>query len=401
MERVTTITPGLVLEQDFILQVRRLQKTVEPHWVLNVQFANMPALVGKRDLMDSAQDRLHEFARQQGGELYLMTNGDAFLVMPEVRGEEPITFGARMVTAALPQGMDPGRSPVGWLQVFPMPDSYLPLRERVNYYIELAKEIEESQADTPEVLLQSEEVRGPLTAYSLSQIERLLDDIDTIRYMRSQNVYQANAAGKWGVVYEENYISTHELQKEKFPRLEIRASGRLFAEMASMLDRRTLAAMIRGQDRWRGRVIGLNLSVGTVLSSVFAQFLHVVHGPARQNVCFEIHVSELLHDLRGFLSALELLTKEGFRVSIDGVSPQMLPYLRLETLPVNYIKLSVDSKGTNQLAIPQVMDYVRAIDPAKLIFMHVETPEALELGSQLGVTKYQGFYLDEQLAPKK
>ena len=52
MERVTTQLPGnLVLEQDFILQIRRLQKTGERKLVLNVQFAQMPNLTGKRDLL--------------------------------------------------------------------------------------------------------------------------------------------------------------------------------------------------------------------------------------------------------------------------------------------------------------------------------------------------------------
>ena len=402
MERITTTLPGnLVLEQDFILQVRRLQKHAERALVLNVQFAQMPNISGKRELLDAAQDNLHDLARQQGGELYLMTNGDGFLVLPPQppgsEGGRELVFGAEMVMAALPAGIDPGRTPVSWLEAFPMPESYTPLRERANYYVELAKELDAVTAESPEALLQASDVRGPLTAYSLSQIERLLDNLDIQKYLRAQTVWHRLSDRGWQPVYEENYVSTNELQKDNFPMLELRASGRLFSELASMLDRRTLGAMLRGTDRWRGRAIGLNLSAGTVLSSTFAQFCHVVHGELRAQVTFELHVSELLHDFNAFTSALQLLTREGFKVGIDGINLRFLDYLKLAALPVSYLKLSVNRDSVKLLQEKRVLEQVRALDPAKLIFMHVDSMAALDAGVALGVTNYQGFFIDEQM----
>ena len=214
-----------------------------------------------------------------------MTNGDAFLMLPPQKAETELAFGAQLVMGALPSGIEPGRTPVSWLEAYALPEAYTPLRERANYYVELAKELDAVQAETPEALLQSQNVRGPLTAYSLSQIERLLDELDIYPYIRAQTVWNKNGE-QWTPLYDEHYISTADLQRDKFPQLELRASGRLFAELASLLDRRMLAAMLRGQDQWRGRPIGLNLSAGTVLSSTFAQFCHVVHGRDAQTRAF-------------------------------------------------------------------------------------------------------------------
>ena len=396
---MTTNTPtglgGLVLEQDFILQVRRLQKHDQPSCVVNVQLAQLPALAGKPDLLDAVHDRLHELVREQGGAMYQMTNRDVFLVLPMPK-EEPLAYAARLTAAALPKGIEPGRSPLGWLETYAMPDDYVQLRERINHYVELAKELEEAYEETPESRLNADEVRGPLTAYALSQIERLLDGLDVRRYLRAQNVRRLGPGGKWEILYEEFFVSTRDLQQEKFPRLELRASGRLFGELASMLDRRTLGAMIRMQDQWQDSEIGLNLSAGTVLSAGFAQFCHLVHGAARSRVHFELHVSEMLHEPEKFMNALDLLSSEGFKISIDGVQPKMLPYLRLENLPTGLIKLSVDREAAQLLQENgKVIAAFKQLPVDRIVFAHVDSPAVLELGQKLGVSLYQGFHLDE------
>lgn len=401
MEQRVTITSGspnssgLVLEQDFILQVRRLQKHEQKSSVVNVQLTQLPALAGKPDLIDAMHDRLHELVREAGGEMYQMTNRDVFFVVPEFRGDA-LSAAARIATAALPRGLEPGRSPIGWLEVYAMPDDYVQLRERINHYIEIAKAMEEAQADSPEALLNADEVRGPLTAYALSQIERLLDGLDIRKYLKTQTIRRLDKAGKWQVFYDEYYVSTRDMQQDKFPRLELRASGRLFGELASMLDRRTLGAMMRLQDQWQDSQVGLNLSAGTVLSSSFAQFCHLVHGPARARVYFELHVSEMLHEPEKFMNAIELLGREGFKVVVDGVTPRMLPFLRLENLPVGLIKLSVDRNTSRMLEEDRAVAQALAQLPVdRLAFMHIDSPTALELGQRLGVSLFQGFHVDE------
>lgn len=395
----TTSLGGLVLEQDFILHLRHLQKQSQALYVVNAQYANMPGLVGKSDLVDATHDRLHDVAKRLGAELYLMSNGDAFVVVDAkmARGEDPLPYGEKLIRDTLPNGIEPGRSALSWLEVYRLPDEYGPLREKADHYINLAKAVEAFQADTPEVLLQEDHVRGPLTAYSLSQIERLLDDLDVRRYVKTQRIYERDG-GKYFPVYEENYISTRDLQQEKFPRLELRASGRLFAELASLLDRRTLSNLIRTHDAWRGRDVGMNLSAGTVLSSTFAQFCHIVHGDARKHVFFELHISELLHDLDKFMNAVELLAQEGFNVAIDGITIQMLPYLRLAQIPARFFKVSVDEAGVRSLADPAKASLLKEVPAEKLIFMHVDSPDALSMGEIMGVTHYQGFLIDEMVA---
>lgn len=399
MERMQTVSmAAVVLEQDFILQTRRWQREADPQWVVNVMFAQMPALNNKPDLIDEAHDRLQEFASSQGGSMHLMTNGDAFLVVPKRVTNDPTAYASRVLTHILPQGFDPGRSAIALTQVFPMPDSYMPLRERVNYYIDIAKQMLENDEDDPEKALQDDSVQGPLSAYALSQIERLLADLDVRRYARGQTVFSRLSDKEWAPFYEENFIATGELQKEKFPRLELRASGRLFAELASLLDRRMLAYMIRTSDVWLGKAIGLNMSAKTVLSSTFAQFCHVVQGEARGKISFEVHISEMLHDLTQFNNALQLLRQEGFKVFIDGLQAGMLPLLNIAKLPVDGLKLSASRDGLSQLNDPAVLEAIRSVPSEKWVFMHVETPAALEAGVALGVKKFQGFLLDDQVA---
>ncbi|MGE3770301.1 MAG: EAL domain-containing protein [Bdellovibrionales bacterium] len=395
MERVVQVSSGAVLEQDFILQIRRLQKQGEAAWVLNIMFTQMPNLNSHPELLDSVHDHLNDFARKASGSLHLMTNGDGFLILPGRVTKDPSNYAAAILQAILPQGFDPGRSPVALTQIFAMPDDYMPLRERINYYIGIAKDLEENVADDPERNLQSDAVQGPLTAYALSEIERLLESLDIRRYHRAQRVYEKQTDGSFKTYYEENFISTTELQQDKFPRLDLRGSGRLFAELSSQMDRRMLAHLLRVTDQWQGRSIGLNLSARTVLSSTFAQFCHVVVGAARQHVTFEIHISDLFHDLPTFENALTTLRNEGFRVVIDGLRPDMLPLLRLEALSVEGYKISVRKDMLPFINQPLVLQAVRQLLPAKVIFMHCETQQAMDIGAALGITHFQGFYIDD------
>jgi hypothetical protein len=399
MERVITTTAAMVLEQDFILQIRRLQKQAEPTWVFNIMFSQMTNVTGKPDLLESAHDKLHDFAVGIGGTIHAMTNDDVFVVLPARIIADPTTYGAAIITAILPQGFDPGRSPVALCHAYGMPADYMPLRERVNYYLDVAKEIDANTADDPARALQADHVQGPLSAYALAQIERLLDDLDVRAYARAQQICERMPDGTWRRYYAENFISTADLQKEKFPRLELRASGRLFAELGAMLDRRMLANLLRTNDEWQKQSIGINLASKTVLSSTFAQFCHVVNGSARGRVTFEIHISDLFHDLATFENAISVLQKEGFRVVIDGVQAAMLPILRLEAVPADGYKISAGANGLPFLNEADVLQAARALPADKIIFMHVESAAALDVGASLGVTKYQGFYIDQHIAP--
>ena len=119
-------------------------------------------------------------------------------------------------------------------------------------------------------------------------------------------------------------------------------------------------------------------------------------GEMRKRVHFELNVSELLHDNEAFVSALSLLTQEGFRVSLDGVLPRFADFLKLDALPVTQFKINMDRAGVKAWQDGQGKA-LSALDPAKLIFMHVDSAAGLDIGAQLGVPCYQGFFIDDEM----
>ena len=138
------------------------------------------------------------------------------------------------------------------------------------------------------------------------------------------------------------------------------------------------------------------MSAKTVLSSTFAQFCHVVHGAARSNVTFELNISDVFHNITTFHDAVEILKKEDFRTALEGVVPAMLPLLNLGGLVVDDIKIKAGVDALAMLAQPAVLQSLRQISPEKVIFNRVDNQQALDIGTSLGINKFQGFFIDER-----
>ncbi|HVY13400.1 MAG TPA: EAL domain-containing protein, partial [Alphaproteobacteria bacterium] len=148
-------------------------------------------------------------------------------------------------------------------------------------------------------------------------------------------------------------------------------------------------------DNWREKRISLNMAAETVLSSVFAQFCHVLPKNRRSQVAFDIHRSDLFLNFTTTRNAISVLKQEGFLVGIDGITPSALPYINFERFNVDYYKISSTREKLPELKEPLAMEELKKLDRAKIIFNHCDSEEALRFGEELGVSHYQGWLIDD------
>ncbi len=237
------IPSDLVREQDFILQVRRMQRVNTPHLVINLVLQAIEPLAKSRRAFEAVQDSLRAFAKVTNAIFADMSNGDVFLVW-----EKPDD--AKLLLAQLVDVMMPGRRGAPkksskYLLTYNMPADYAQLRERANHYIEVVRTASALPADSAVNALKSEAARGPLTTWSADQIGKLLNEIDLRRYSRTQPIYRRGADGSWTPICEEYFISIEDLRRERFPKLEIITPEHLFLALCETLDH--LPAVIAGK----------------------------------------------------------------------------------------------------------------------------------------------------------
>ena len=384
------IPSDLVREQDFILRVRRMQRQGSHSLVLNFVLNAIEALTANIGAMEAVQNKLQDYARATKGAYYEMSNGDAFIVWEQASGAPAVSSTA--IEAALSElGSDKSQ----FLLTYHMPENYTILRERTNHYVDAVR----AAATVSVGFNKVEDTRGQLTAKTVDQIEQLLGEIDLRRYGRTQHFYRREEKS-WTTLGEEYFISFDDLRRERFPKLEVVSSEHFFLALCGVLDQRLLAMLTTSYDIISGRPINLNVSITSIVGSLFAQFVRRIPGKHRPLIGFELHRGDLFQDFALTLSAIDVLKREGFRVILDGITPDMIPYLDLAAFPVDNIKINVSKDRAQQLTDPAIRVGLERLPADKLVFFRCDNERALTIGQELGVSVFQGWLIDD-LAGKK
>ncbi|MDX1923563.1 MAG: EAL domain-containing protein [Alphaproteobacteria bacterium] len=381
----------MIAEQDFILAIRRFNRLNSTHTIVNVRRKLVDYDIVSSDNVESA---IRLIVKKSSGEVFAMANGDLFLVMPLHNSEETTALKTALYAAMeITTESDQDKA----ITFYELPRDYSALRQRANVYVEQANASEHMGAiQTATQALQAHDVQGPLTAWSLSQVENLLDKIDIKRYVRTQPVYRQDERGVWEKKQIDFFIGISDLKRERLPRLILDTPERLFLELCSSLDRKLLMELTSFTAQWENKSISLNLSVETALSSVFAQFCQAVAKPVRSKVSFEIHRSELFLNYTTTQNALSILKGEGFNVGIDGITASVLPYINFTRMTnVDFYKINVSKDKWSGMNNPDVLEALKTLPAEKIIFSHCDHDEALPFGQKLGVRSYQGWLIDD------
>lgn len=210
---------NMVLEQDFILHVRRLKKLKTPHIAANIKLGEIPADYNGRGSIEEAQKRLMSFIQSQEGFFSPMSNGDVFLTWPVCPENKHLVDQSMQVT--LPDGVG-SKDSSKYMKLYKLPDDYTKVRRTVDNYIHAALPLaRRNKPDDVMRLLQSPRARGDLTAWSVNLIESLIKKIDIHLYIRSQSIYKLSDGDKWERLYDEAFIGLDELRQEYFSHLNV------------------------------------------------------------------------------------------------------------------------------------------------------------------------------------
>ena len=93
--------------------------------------------------------------------------------------------------------------------------------------------------------------------------------------------------------------------------------------------------------------------------------------------------------------------REGFKVAIDSVTPDMVNYLNLAAFDVDFIKINVSKDRAGLLADPAIREGLARIPKEKLIFFRCDNERALKAGLEMGVGKFQGWMIDDAVQQGK
>ncbi len=239
-----------------------------------------------------------------------------------------------------------------------------------------------------------------LTPVQLDQLEQALATADLSAIVRNQPICAVTPDDAPEVVFHEMFVSIDELGRTLLPGVTLASDPWLFQRLTRTLDSRVLRQVARDHTKTES-AFSLNLNVSTVLSPEFRRFEQALGAGARGRLIIEFQHIDIFSDMAAYLFAREYLRELGFRVCLDGLNHMTLPYVDREQLGVDLLKMQCSDdlmSGMSKDAIAALEKAVRGTGVARIIMCRCESQTALQIGYNMGISLFQGRYIDSLLA---
>ena len=243
----------------------------------------------------------------------------------------------------------------------------------------------------------------PFTASNLAAIEADMKDVDISATIRRQPICAALPETSVRTVFDEMYININHLRQSMGIEVDLLSNRWLFKYLTQILDERMLDTIQRNPIRYLSTPISLNLNIPTLLSSRFTEFDAAIKPSSKVSIVLELQIADVFADMSAFLLAKDTVQKLGYRVCLDGVSELSLPQIDRQRLGFDLVKLIWNSdSGTdvNSAKNLKLAEAVRQCGNNRVILTRCDNKQAVEYGQALGITLFQGRYLDGVVNPK-
>mgnify|MGYP002631559269 CR=1 FL=1 len=241
---------------------------------------------------------------------------------------------------------------------------------------------------------------GPLTPELLAKLEEALRRMDIRNLIRRQAVCAIIPNNPPRLVFNELFIAMAELKRQIMPGVDIFADRWLFQRLTQSLDKRVLAALPDMKSDLE-RALSVNINVSTLLSSEFLQFDQQLRASTKKAIVFELQTADIFSDMGAYMFARDFVQDRGYRMCIDGLTHFTFPLVNREDLGVDLKKMYwADDLADNAKADrrEKIHAAVTRAGAARVILCRCDDEAAIEFGQSLGISLFQGRYIDQFLA---
>lgn len=237
---------------------------------------------------------------------------------------------------------------------------------------------------------------------NLVAIENTLKETDVTPSIRRQPVVATMQDNSVRTVFDEMYVNIAALRESLGTEVDLLSNRWLFKYLTMKLDERMLDMLQKNPIRYLTNPVSLNLNIPTLLSTRFAEFDAAIKPSTKVSLVIELQIGDVFNDMSGFLLAKDTVQKLGYRVCLDGVTDLAFPQIDRQRLGFDLIKLQwngdetkdVDSEKNERLA-----EAIRKCGTNRVILTRCDNVHAVEYGKSIGLSLFQGRYLDGLINP--
>ena len=238
----------------------------------------------------------------------------------------------------------------------------------------------------------------PLDGRAMAGLVDVLENADISNFVRNQTIC-LHVKGSISPIFDELYVSMVDLQKALLPNNNLRGNKWLFNYVTEILDKR-MFAYLAGLEYRPDRVFSINLNISSILSAEFQNFDKQLTAGARGgNLVIEVQKHDIFSDMGSYVFAQEFLKERTHKLCLDGITHLTLPFIDRELLKLDLVKLCWSSElmEKKERILSGLREQVARIGAQRFIMIHCDTPDALEIGAELGISMFQGRYVSHML----
>jgi hypothetical protein len=384
--------------------VQRLERHREDRRAVHIHLSQLKAQNRREHHLRIAENTFDDLTKQFDGQVFGMQNGDIVYIGREITladmddavqrlrvlfGEDPLA-----------QSIDAGTEDLfcTYYNVDTQYTTLLEVAERL--YNEEQRRIKRLQmaAEQSGDALNSEQ--SPLTPQQLGKLIEFLGRADLSSVMRRQSICAVAGTDLPRPVFKELFISIGELAQQVLPDVNLAANRWLFQHLTETLDLRVLKLLTQADDRDLHSSFSVNLNVSTLLSREFNEFDTSLRTGGRGTIVLELQLIDIYSDVANYMFARDFVRERGYRICVDGVTHQSLPLIDRQALGADLIKLAwlpELSDGVSDDTRAALAKQVEKAGSSRVILTRCDAPAAIRLGQSMGVSMYQGRYLDTVL----
>ena len=234
----------------------------------------------------------------------------------------------------------------------------------------------------------------PLTPAMLAKVEKSLLNTDFANMIRRQSVCAIVGKALPQTLFDEVFVSIADLREAILPEVNFALTPWLFQHMTETLDKKVLSNINKHDDGTLNSNFSINLNVSTVLSNDFLLFDDNINASMRSTIVIEMQLVDIFSDLASYILARDFAKERGYRICIDGISLETIPYVDRLKLGADMVKIIWNQDLADALAKnPQTIADIKRIGGGRIIFCRVDDAVAVEVGQGFGVTMFQGRYV--------
>ena len=251
---------------------------------------------------------------------------------------------------------------------------------------------------------QSDDDRRPLGPEQLGRLEEYLERTDLSSVLRRQHICAVVDDNPPQSVFKELYISIGDLATTILPDVNLASNRWLFQHLTQTLDQRMLKLLARADDSDLFSSFSVNLNVGTLLLREFIEFDASLRAGSRGTIVIELQPLEIFAYYTSFMFARDFVREKGYRLCLDGVTDNFIELIDRQKMGFDLIKLVWSPELTlegNRSRRDQVAAHVRVMGKSRVILSRCDSPAAVRVGQEMGISMFQGRYIDAMLRKQR